>query len=103
MALTYDESSKLMMSAAFLGRVKTSVLKFADYVLNEQPNVAGHYARIRWAQGAYANPDAAARTVQPPVVMDPAIQAAALTPEGDSTATDQQVQSAVEGVVNKIL
>jgi hypothetical protein len=43
------------------------------------------------------NPDAIAGQIQPPTVMDPAVQTAG------SAVTDIALQAAVEGVVNKIL
>ena len=105
MALTYEESATLMNDFAFRGRVKVACLKYSTYILDEPPNTPGHSARIRWAQGTTLNPEQSAATVQPSVVMDAAIQSAGLAspPDTGSAATDAEVQSAVEGVVNKIL
>jgi hypothetical protein len=97
MALSYTQSSDLMKDAIFMGRVKVACLKYADYILNEAPSVAGHSSRYRWAQNTFAMPDGAASQVTPPVVMDPAVQ------QDGAAITDAALQSAVEGVVNKTI
>ena len=94
MALTYDQSAALMSDMAFRGRVKVSCLKFASSIMIEPGTTAAHNTRVRWAQQAQANPDGTAAIVQPPVVMDPAIQT------DGSAITDLALQAAVEGVVN---
>ena len=97
MALTYADSAALMNDMEFRGRVKVSVLKFADYIASEAPTTAGHNSRYKWAQQAFASPDQTAFQVQPAVVMDPAVQV------NGSAISDSALQSAVEGVINKIL
>lgn len=97
MALTYTDSAALMSDMAFRGRVKVACMKFADSVMNEASNVPSHNARLRWAQSCYQQPDMIAGQVQPPTVMDPAVQAAG------STIDDAALQAAVEGVINDLL
>lgn len=97
MALTYAESAALMKDQAFIDRVKVAVLKYADFILNEASSTPAHNTRTRWAQGATANPDSTAQQVTPPTVMDPAIQSAG------AAITDTALQSAVEGVINKLM
>lgn len=97
MALTSEESANLMNDFDFRGKIKVSALRYADYILNEAPSTQGHTARIRWATSTFQNPEQASMLLHPPVVMDPAIQ------QSGKDATDQEIQSAVEGVVNKFL
>jgi hypothetical protein len=95
--MTYDESNALMSDAAFKGRVKVAVLKYAGSIMIEASNVPAHNTRERWAVNTMINPDGTAAQIQPPTVMDPAIQAAGCD------ATDDEVQGAVETAVNKLL
>jgi hypothetical protein len=95
--MTYEESAALMTDMAFRGRVKVAVLKYADSIMIELPSVPAHNTRERWATTAMQNPDAIAAQIQPPTIMDPAVQ------QDGATITDAALQSAVEGTVNKIL
>lgn len=95
--MTYEESAALMTDQVFRGRVKVACLKFADSIMIEAASVPAHNARLRWAQQAFQSPDGVSSQVQPPTVMDPAVQTAG------AAITDNMLQGAVEGVVNKIL
>jgi hypothetical protein len=97
MALTLQQSGELMVDPAFRMRVKPCCVKYADYILNEAPSVPAHNARIRWANSCFANPEETAFKVQPPTVMDAAVQ------DAGAAITDVALQAAVEGVVNKML
>jgi hypothetical protein len=97
MAMTYDDSAGLTQDPAFRGRVKIACLKYADYVHNEAPGTPGHTSRLRWAQQTFQSPDAVAAQIQPPTVMDAAVQ------DAGATITDAALQSAVEGVINKFI
>ena len=97
MALTLEESGALMEDAAFRRRIKPSCVKYADYILNEPATVPAHNARVRWANSCFASPEQVAFAVQPPVVMDAAVQA------DGAEIDDASLQAAVEGVVNKML
>jgi hypothetical protein len=97
MALTYEQLATLMNDLTFRGRIKVCVLKYADSILLELNTVPAHNTRERWAMTALQNPDMVATQIQPPVVMDPAVQ------ESGSQITDTALQAAVEGVVNKLL
>ena len=97
MSLTYTQSADLMNDPVFRGRVKVACLKYATFIFDEAPTVPAHSSRIRWAQNTMNMPDSAAATVTPPTVMDVAVQT-----DGDAI-TDTALQSAVEGVVNKLL
>jgi hypothetical protein len=101
--LTYEESSTLMRNLTFQGRVKVACLTYARYIMDEGANTPAHSTRIRWAQQTLNMPDAAAGQVTPTVVMDSAVQAAAIDTDGDSTIDDAGLQSATENAVNKIL
>jgi len=97
MALTYDQSAALMTDSAFRGRIKVSALKYADSIMIEANTVPAHNTREKWAVNAMNNPEMVATQLQPPTVMDPAVQ------ESGSAITDVALQGAVEGVVNKLL
>lgn len=97
MALDYAGSSELMNDQAFRGRVKVASLKFAQYIVNEQPNVEAHSARYRWAQATFTQPDFTAANITPMVVMDPSVQ------QDGAAVSDAALQTAVEAIVNKIL
>ena len=95
--LTYDKSATLMNDLSFRGRIKVAVLKFADSIINEQPNVNAHNTRYKWAQMAIGSSEMVAGNVQPIVVMDPAVQAAG------ADIDDAGLQSAVEMALQKTL
>jgi hypothetical protein len=95
--MTYSESAALMGDATFRGRVKVAVLKFSSSIMAEASTVPAHNTREKWALNAMQNPDMTAMQIQPPTVMDPAVQQ-----DGDAV-TDAALQAAVEGVVNKLL
>jgi len=86
-----------MTDSAFRGRVKVAAVKFADSITIEATTVPAHNTRLRWAQSTFQNPDMAAGQIQPPVVMDPAVQL------DGAAISDAALQGAVEGVVNKML
>lgn len=96
MPLSYQESSDLMRDGVFQGRIKVGALTYSQYILNEAPGTQGHTSRYRWAQSAAQAPDSMAQQLQPLVVMDGAVQSAG------ADVTDAALQSAVEGVVNKL-
>ena len=95
--MSYTESAALMNDLEFRGRIKVAALKYADSIMLEATNVAAHNTRLRWAQGCFQQPDQTAGQLQPPVVMDPAVQLAG------AEIVDTALQGAVEGVVNKML
>jgi hypothetical protein len=81
----------------FQGRVKIACLKFADSIMDENPTIPAHNVRMKWAANCFNQPDITARQIQPPTVMDPAVQA-----QG-SAIDDPSLQAAVEGVINKMM
>jgi len=95
--MTYEESAALMNDMAFRGRVKVACLKYADYIESEASTIGGHTARLRWATQCFQQPEITAQVVQPPTVMDAAVQ------QDGAAVTDAALQSAVEGVINKLL
>jgi hypothetical protein len=95
--MTYTESAALMSDQTFRGRVQVAVLKYADSIMIEASSVPAHNTRERWALQAMQNPSMVASQIQPPTVMDPAVQAAGAAVE------DLALQGAVESVVNKLL
>jgi hypothetical protein len=95
--MTYEESSALINDMAFRGRVKVAILKYADYIFNEASNVIAHNSRYKWAVQTFQQPDMQAMLIQPPVVMDAAVQTAG------AAIADPALQTAVEGVVNKMI
>jgi len=97
MALDYAASAELMKDGAFIDRVKVACLKYADFILNEAPNVPAHSTRIRWAQTTTESPDHAAQTLAPPVVMDAQVQ------QDGAAITDAALQSSVETTINRLM
>jgi hypothetical protein len=95
--MTYEESAALMQDNTFRGRVKVCALKYADSITNEPSNTPAHNTRQRWAVQTMQQPDMAAQQLQPPTVMDGAVQAAG------AAITDEALQGSVESVVNKLL
>ena len=95
--MTYTESATLMTDPDFRGRVKVACLKFADSIIGEATDTPAHNTRLRWATQTNSAPDMAAMTVQPPTVMDAAVQAAG------AEIDDAALQGSVEAVVNKML
>jgi len=87
-----------MVDIPFRNRVKVACLKYAAYI-NDQPSTAfdARNAFLRWANGCYLNPDQTALTVQPPTVMDTAVQS-----EG-AGISDAGLQTAVETTVKKLI
>jgi hypothetical protein len=86
-----------MTDMEFRGRVKVSALKYADSIMIEASSVPAHNTRVRWAQNTMQNPEMAAQQIQPPVVMDSAVQTAG------AAITDAALQGSVEATVNKML
>src|SRR4029079_9457668 len=95
--MTYEESDALTKDATFRGRVKIAALKYAGSIFIEPDTTAAHNTRVRWAQNTYQNPDVVAGQLQPPVVLDPAVQ------QDGADIPDAGLQAAVEGVVNKLM
>ena len=97
MALTYQQSSDLMNDFQFRGRIKVAVLHYATYIAGEEPGTTAHNSRYRWAQSAFQSPDTTAAALHPVVVMDANVQ------ESGADIDDVALQTAVEGVVNKVI
>ena len=95
--MTYDESSTLMNDMTFRGPVKVALLKYATSIIAEASDITAHNSRYKWAQMAFQNPDITAAQLQPPTVMDPAVQSAG------SAIDDNTLQGAVEAVINKVI
>ena len=95
--MTYEESAALMTDLPFRGRVKVACLKFANSIMIEASSVPAHNARLRWAQKTFSLPDQVAFEIQPPTVMDPAVQ-----PDG-AAINDAMLHGAVEGVGTSVL
>jgi hypothetical protein len=86
-----------MNDTNFVSRIKVACLTFSNYILGEEPSVAAHNTRLKWAQQTLAAPDNTARNIAPTVVMDPTVQA-----QGDKIS-DADLQTAVEIAVNKTI
>ena len=97
MSLTYDDSSALMSDQTFRGRIKVAMLKYANAILDESAAVPAHNSRYKWAQQVMQQPDMNAQNLQPPVVMDAAVQ------DAGKNIDDAGLQGAVESTVNKII
>lgn len=97
MPMSYEDSAKLMTDLPFRGRCKVAVLKYADSIVSGGRPLVGGNALVKWAQQVFQQPDQAAGQVQPPVVMDAAVQ------EYGSDINDGNLQAAVEATVNKMV
>lgn len=97
MALSYQESAALMNDPVFMSRVKVACLTFAAYIINEATNVPAHNTRMRWAINTVQQPDSAAASIMPSVVMDPNVQS-----QG-SAITDPDLQTATETALNRMM
>jgi hypothetical protein len=95
--MTYTESAALMSDQTFRGRVKVACLKYADSIMIEASSVPAHNTREKWALNAMQNPEMVAAQVQPPTVMDPAVQT------DGAAVSDAALQGAVEAVINKLM
>lgn len=95
--MTYEESAALMQDFNFRGRIKVSALKYADSISNEPNTTPAHVTRQRWAINTMQQPDVVAQQLQPPTVMDAAVQA------DGAEITDTALQGSVEAVVNKMM
>jgi hypothetical protein len=101
--MTNEETSTLMSNIIFRGRIKVEALRYADSILLEPASTAAHNTRVKWSNATFQAPDQAAQTLQPLVTMDPAVQGAAVDPDGDSAISDAALGGAVQAAVNKIL
>lgn len=95
MAIDYKATFDLMNDVDFDGRTRIACLHFASYIDGEAEDVPAHNTRMKWAQGAFTNPDVVSAAIMPVLVMDPKVQAAG------AAITDVDLQSAVETSVNK--
>lgn len=95
--MTYEESAALMTDLDFRGRVKVAALKYADSIMGEPTDTPAHNTRLRWAAQCEQQPDMTAMQLQPPTVMDAAVQLAG------AGIADAALQGSVEAVVNKML
>jgi hypothetical protein len=95
--MTYTESAALMNDFAFRGRIKVAALKYADSIMGELSSVPAHNTREKWALATMQNPEIVAAQLQPPVVMDAAVQA------DGAEIEDTALQGSVEAVVNKMM
>jgi hypothetical protein len=94
--MTFEESAQLMTNPQFRGRIKVACLKYADYIVTS--NLPGTSMTMRrWADNTFQNPDNSAQLAQAAVVMDAAVQST-----GPDIA-DQQLQTAVETVIKKMV
>jgi len=93
--VTNQESAELALDPVFRGRVKVSLLRYAENILG---NPSGRTnALIAWARITFMQSDQVAQQYQGGVVLDGAVQSAG------KDVTDQALQGAVESAVNKIV
>lgn len=104
MAIDYDQTGSLQTNMAFGTRVQVATVKFARYIQNEPTATPRHSAGLRWAANVLSNPGVVGRQIQATVVWEPQIQGAEIDPsDGDSTASDADVQTAVEAVAGTLI
>ena len=104
MPIDYDQAGALQTNLPFGLRCKVALVKFANYIANEAPSVAQHNARLRFAGRVYDSAGPIARQIQVLVVAEQGIIDADIdATDGDSTADDATVQTAVETVANRLI
>jgi hypothetical protein len=86
-----------MSDMTFRGRVKVACIRYADSIVISNVAVSTHTAAVKWAFRCFQVPDTVAGEVQSPTVMDGKVQTAG------SAVTDQDLQSAVETTVGKVI
>jgi hypothetical protein len=86
-----------MSDPEFRGRIKVSCLNYAKYIADEANAVPAHNTRVKWAQNTMVNPEMVAAQIQPPTVMHDLVQA------DGKAITDQNLQTAVENTVDKLM
>lgn len=94
----YVDILTLSKDAAFLGKISVAVTKYADFVLN---NATLNIRRLQWGNNVAQNgPNGYAAGIALMVAYDANIQA--LTSAGGAcTASDAQIQTAVETWTNR--
>jgi hypothetical protein len=95
--MTYTESAALMIDNDFRGRIKVACLKYATSIMDESSTVPNHNTRMKWAASCFGAPDSTAAQIQPPTVMDAAVQSAG------AAIDDASLQGAVETTINKMM
>ena len=96
--ISYTDLATLATDQGFLRRAQMAVVKFANYILNEDPASVNHAARYAW--GSKRDHEAAltiATLPAPAIVMGETVAAALLA------TTDAQLQSAVEFEIGQLL
>lgn len=94
---TYAELNALYKDSAFLGKVEVALIKFVDYILSESTQTDNHTKRWNWAVQTVQGVSSVAARIAPNVAWDSTIQA------NLGASTDEQIQSAVEAWVNRLL
>lgn len=95
--LSYNQSYALMSDGNFRGRVQVACLAFAQAITLEGPDYPAHNTRLRWANSVFVNPSGVASQITPPTVMNPNVQ------QGGSAISDDDLQAAVQAVVNELM
>lgn len=94
----YQQIFDLSKDAAFVGKLQVAVIKYAEYLLGEDPTTAYHVIRIRWADNIVRNGvENTVTKIALAVAFDGTIQAHL------SDYTDDQLQSATEVRINRIM
>lgn len=94
---TYAQLATLRNSSAFRDRVELAVVFYARYIISEDPATPLHNVRANWAKNAFQNPSGVSNGLLNAVALDGTIGNVL------DAATDGQVQSATEAVINTIL
>lgn len=95
---TYSDMLTLSKDAAFLGKLAVAVTKYTDFVLN---NATVNIRRLEWGNRmAAGGADAYAQSISLMIAFDGTIQTT-IASGGASSATDAQIQTAVETWVNR--
>lgn len=95
--LDYEGLSMLMTDSIFRGRIKVSLLRYAQYIVNEPSTVDFHNTRQAWAVDVIKFPDQKATELHPAIVMQDAVI------QQGADISDAELQTTVEGVINKLM
>lgn len=91
----YLDTASLINSSTFQDKVRCAIVFYSRFILGEGSGVSGHEHRAAWAREAYRNPSPGGLLVA--IALDDTIQ------QHLSDATDAQIQSATENVINTVL
>ena len=92
MAISYQILAQ--QRSVIQSRCLIAILKYAVYIINEDPGTANHANRLIWAKAAVLNPDGASSSAMANVLGNQQFL------DNENNITDAQIQSITEQYVN---